>query len=119
MVNPAREAIESLYRGRCSIVEQQEVINPNGSTGFEDVVVLKDQPCRLSIKMIQVATNSDTATTISKEVKLILAPEIVIKPGSRITVTQNGQTAEYKSSGIPAVRSNHQEVVLKSIERWA
>ena len=51
-------------------------------------------------------------------VKLLLPPDIVVLPGSKITVTQNKITEDYTSSGIPALYVTHQEIVLELFERW-
>ena len=40
------------------------------------------------------------------------APEIKIKPGSKIIVEQNGTTTEYSASGEPAVYFSHSEYRL-------
>jgi hypothetical protein len=45
--------------------------------------------------------------------KLFLAPEIVVKPGSKLKVTQAGRTECYVRSGEPAVYGSHQEIVLE------
>ena len=39
--------------------------------------------------------------------------------GSKITVTQNGVTTDYASSGKPAVYETHQEVILELKEKWS
>ena len=41
-------------------------------------------------------------------------PEVYVPPGSVIEVTQNGITRKYKHSGISAVYTNHQEIVLEA-----
>lgn len=115
-----REAIESLYDGKCTITEHQKVKKENKSTGFRDVVVLEDVPCRLSFKTINNTNQTDTAaSSVAQVTKVFLAPEIQVKPGSKLTVTQNNVTTEYKSSGEPAVYSTHQEIVLELFKEWA
>lgn len=116
----ARKAIESLYDGKCTITEQQKVKKENKSTGFQDVVVLTDIPCRLSFKTINNTNQTDTAASAVVQItKVFLAPEIQVKPGSKLTITQNDVTTEYKSSGKPAFYSTHQEIVLELFEGWA
>ena len=115
----ARKAIESLYDGRCTITEHQKVKKENKSTGFQDVVVLEDQPCRLSFKTINSTNQTDTAASVVQITKVFLAPEIQVKPGSKLTITQNDVTTEYKSSGQPAFYSTHQEIVLELFKGWA
>lgn len=114
-----RKAIESLYDGRCTITEHQKVKKENKSTGFEDVVVLEDVPCRLSFKTINNTNQTETASAVVQITKVFLAPEIQVKPGSKMTIAQNDITTEYKSSGEPAFYSTHQEIVLELFKGWA
>lgn len=116
----ARKAIESLYDGTCTITEHRKIKKANKSTGFEDVMVLENQPCRLSYKTITNTNSTESgASTLSQIIKLFLAPEIEVTPGSKVTVTQKGVTTDYKSSGKPAIYSTHQEIVLELFDGWA
>ena len=116
----ARKAIESLYDGKCTITEHQKIKKENKSTGFQDVVVLECEPCRLSFKTINNTNRTDTAASAVVQItKVFLAPEIRVKPGSKLAITQNGVTTEYKSSGEPAFYSTHQEIVLELFKGWA
>lgn len=117
----ARQVHEKIYyTGRCTVYEQQPVEDPDtGITEMEPVAVLIDQPCRLSFKTITTTSPADGAATVTQAVKLLIAPEVNMKPGSQITVTQNGVTADYESSGQPAVYSEHQEIVLELFRGWA
>lgn len=113
-----RKAIESLYKGKCTITEYQSVKDPvTKVTSKQEVDVLTDQPCRLSFKNISSSSAGDAAT-INQIVTLFIAPEIVIKPGSKVTVTQNGITNVYQRSGQSAIYTNHQEVILELFEGW-
>lgn len=113
-----RQAIESMYIGSCTITEHQKVLKPNKSTGFQDQVVLENQPCKLSFSKITTASQSETASMVSQSAKLLIAPEIIIKPGSKVTITQNGKTTAYKSSGEPAMYDTHQEIMLELFKGW-
>ena len=116
----ARKAIESMYDGTCTIIEHQKVKLPNKSTGFKDIVVLEDIPCRLSFKTITNTNQTETGISAVVQVtKVFIAPEIQVKPGSKLTITQNDVTTEYKSSGQPAIYTTHQEIELELFERWA
>ena len=110
----ARQALESLYKGTCTVYEYQSVKDPiTKITSTEEVVVLIDQPCKLSFKNITSVNQLDNVPNISQGVKLFIAPDIVIKAGSKITVTQNGVTTDYVRSSKPAVFSSHQEIILE------
>ena len=120
MVKKARKAIESMYEGTCAITEHQKVQKDNKSTGFQDVIVQEDIPCRLSFKTINNTNpNENAASALVQVTEVFLAPEIVVKPGSKLTITQNGVTTDYKSSGIPATYSTHQEIVVEIFKGWA
>lgn len=120
MVKKARKAIESMYEGTCTITEHQKVKKDNKSTGFQDVIVQEDIPCRLSFKTINNTNpNENAASALVQVTEVFLAPEIVVKPGSKLTITQNGVTTDYKSSGIPATYSTHQEIVVEIFKGWA
>lgn len=109
-----RAALESLYQGRCDIISQKEVFDPvTKQTSFEDVKVIAGQPCRLSYKTITMAQEGTGATRLVQVIKVFIAPEIEVKAGSRLVITQNGKTAEYKASGEPALYGSHQEIILE------
>ena len=115
----ARKAIEATYCGILSVSERQSVKDPvTHITHMEEVVVLENQPCKLSFETITTAIQTETAATISQAVKLFVSPDVTIKPGSKITVTQSGVTTAYSSSGVPAVYPTHQEIMLELFEKW-
>ncbi|QVY60936.1 ABC transporter ATP-binding protein [Cytobacillus gottheilii] len=119
-INRHRKAIETMYTGLCTISEYQSVRDPvTKRTKQEEVSVLSGQACHLSFKTIPAANQRDNATTIAQTTKLFIAPELEIKAGSKITVTQNGVTTSYSQSGLPAVYPTHQEISLKLFEGWA
>ena len=113
-----RKALEKGYTGTFTVTEHQKVKKANHTTGFSDVEVLVDQPCRLSFSSSPSAKDGDVAE-LNQTVKLFYAPEIVVKEGSKITVTQNGITTEYKQSGTPAVYDTHIEILLELFKGWA
>lgn len=115
----AKKALETLYDGICTITEHHKIKNENKSTGFVDVVVLENQPCRLSYKTIDATSAGESVASVSQTIKVFLPPDIEVKPGSKLTITQNGVTVDYKCSGQPAIYSAHQEVILELFEGWA
>lgn len=116
----ARKALESAYDGRCDIVEYQDVTDEGtGLSQGEEAVVLEGQPCKLSFEKQAAVSQTDTAAAVTQGLKLFLAPEIKIRPGSKIIVTQNGITGAYSASGEPAVYGTHQEIALELFGRWA
>lgn len=117
--NMHRAVIEQTYVGRCMVTERKKVKRPNSSTGFEEVVVLEGQPCLMIYKTVSSASAPEPAAAINQGTVLLIAPEVEIKPGSKITLSQNGVTADYARSGIPAVFSTHQEINLESFKEYA
>ena len=116
----ARKAIESLYDGTCTITEHKKYQKANKSTAFKEVVVLENQPCRISFKTVNSTEETETgASVLIQIVKLFIAPEIEVTPGSKITVTQNNVTTEYQNSGKPAYYTTHQEIILELFKGWS
>lgn len=119
-IKAARKAIENTYIGVITVTEHKKVKDPiTKLTEYQDVVVLSDQPCKVSFEKINTAIQSESAATVAQITKLFISPDITIKAGSKITVTQTGITTDYTCSGIPAVYQTHQEIMLDLFERWA
>lgn len=116
----ARKAIETMYDGTCNIIEYQKIKKANMSTGFQNVTVLENEPCRLSFKTIgSTVQTGNIASAVTQVITLFISPDVVIKPGSKIVVTQNNKTTEYKHSGESAVYGTHQEIILELFKGWA
>ena len=118
-IKAARKAIESTYIGSLVVIEHQKVKDEETKlTGYKDVAVIENQPCKLSFESLKTASQSDSAATVTQTTKLFVSPDIVIKAGSKITVTQAGITTDYTCSGVPAVYLTHQEIILDLFEDW-
>lgn len=117
----ARKCIELLYNCTCSVetlVDREDA--KTGITTQEWAQVLGDIPCKRSTKNIVPAEINNDVAEIRQEIKLFLAPEVIIAPGSRIKVKDvHGIEEYYKNTGKPAVYYNHQEIMLESVQRWA
>ena len=115
-----RALIEATYDGTCNIYEKQPYKDPDTMvTSQKEVLVKKDIPCRLSFSSASATLESGSAAGVVQTVKLFLAPEVVLRPGSKIEVVQNDRTECYSQSGKPAVYSSHQEVVLELWKGYA
>lgn len=112
------KAFQENVQGRATVIEYQKVKDEWGMTNFQEVTVLEDQPCKLSFETLTSSTG-DPVATVSQSVKLFISPDVVIKAGSKIIVTQHGRTTEYSNSGVPAVYPTHQEIMLTLFEGWA
>ena len=115
----ARKAVESTYSGTLTVTEMKKDRDARSKlTKTGPVVVLEDQPCRLSFETLRPAVQTDTAAAVTQITKLFVSPDVVIRPGSKITVTQDNVTTDYTRSGVPAVYPTHQEIVLELFEEY-
>ncbi len=116
----ARKAQEGLYEGICTVYEYKSTKDPITKISHEEeTAIIENLPCRLSYENINAAVQTDSAAAVSQGVKLFTSPEADIKSGSKIVVTQNGITEEYRASGEPAFYSTHQEIRLELFRGWA
>ena len=114
-----KNALLSLWKDLCSVVEYQKKPKMNSSTGFEEVVVFENLPCKLSYSTLQSTAQNGLDATIVQVTKLFLDKNIQIKAGSKITVVHNGKTFEFSQSGEPGQYTFHQEIVLAPFKGWA
>jgi hypothetical protein len=114
-----KKTLSSLWKDTVTVSEYQEIEKPNGSTGFAEVAVLENQPCKLSFSTLQTTAQNDDNASIVQTTKLFLDNAVVIKPGSKLTVEHNGRTFVFAQSGEPGVFTAHQEIVLVPFRRWA
>lgn len=106
-----------LWKGRATISEYKEVIDTDTfQTAFELVPVVIDEPCRLSHSRESTVNVSGGAPYIAQSIVLFIRPNLPIKEGSVIEITQNGVTNKYKRASKPAVYTKHQEVALELYE---
>lgn len=119
-MNIVRKAIESQYKGRCDVYEYRKVKDEvTKVTSMQEVLVLKNCPCKLSYERINSTNQSTGAAEQSMTTKLFLSPNVEIKAGSKIVVTQNGVTTSFAKSGMAGRFTNHQEIMLNLFERWS
>lgn len=115
----ARKAVEATYSGTLTVTERKKDRDAGSKlTKTGPVVVLEAQPCRLSFETLRSAAQTDTAAAVTQITKLFVSPDVVIRPGSKITVTQDNVTTDYTRSGVPAVYPTHQEIVLELFKEY-
>ena len=109
-----------LWKGKATISEYKKVTDDDTfQTSHKLVPVVIDEPCRVSYRQ-EPSTNIATgAAQLTQIIMLFIRPDIDIKAGSVIEVTQESRTVKYKRSSKPAIYSNHQEVVLELYEENA
>ena len=106
-----------LWIGKATIYEYQEVTDPETwQTNHQLVPIVVDEPCRLSHSRENTVNISNGAPYVGQTIALFIKPDLTIKEGSVIEVTQHGVTNKYKRTSKPAVYTNHQEVMLELYE---
>lgn len=116
----ARAAIENMYCGTCAVYERRKATDgATKITAMHDEASLQGARCRLSYEKCGAAEKEGGAAAAGASVKLFIAPDAPIRPGSKIEVTQNGVTEWYAASGAPAIYPTHQEVALEKLDRRA
>lgn len=111
-----RAAIESTYEGLCTVSEMKDIKDPvSGKTRQQPIVVLADEPCGLSQATLPSATQTVTSDKVEYDAKLFISPDVTIKPGSRITVQQNGMELTGEQTGKAFRYATHQEIKLKEV----
>lgn len=116
----ARKAQEEAYDGICTVMEQRKVKDPKTMlTTEQDVVVVENEPCHLSYSNVSAVSQTEAAANTAQVTRLFLSPDVRIRPGAKIAVTQAGTTQLYGCSGVPAVYRTHQEIVLTLSGRYA
>ena len=117
----ARSAFEKYhYDGTATVSEWGKVKDKeSGLTTQGEVILLENQPCHLSKEKDAATVQTVSAAQVSQTVKLFISPDIQIKAGSKITVTQAGITAMYTHSGKTTVYDTHQEILLDLFEKFA
>ena len=109
-----------LWVGKCTIYEYLPVTDPTThqtTHKLEPVVV--NEPCRVSYTRETNTAVVEGAPQVIQTTMLFIRPDLEIKSGSVIEITQHGRTIKYKGSSKPALYSNHQEVVLELYEEHA
>lgn len=115
-----RQVIEQTYTGLFSATKHEDIKDPETRLcKKQEVRVCEDVPCKLAFEGNTPVAMSGGAPQVTQSIKLFTAPELAIIPGSKITVTQDGVTTEYKGSGKPAVYPTHQEITLELFKGWA
>jgi len=115
----AREHYEkTMYTDTCNIIEHIKS-KIDGVATFGDSVVATNEPCRISASSLKANEQSISSAEIGQSIKLFISPDITINEGSKIIVTREGRTLQYKASGKPMIYPTHQEIMLIPFERWA
>lgn len=106
-----------LWIGKCTIYEYQEITDPETwQTKHTLAPTIIDEPCRLSHHRESTVDVNSGAPYVTQTIVLFVRPDITIKEGSVIEVTQNNVTNKYKRASKPSIYTNHQEVAVDLFE---
>lgn len=116
--------LKRLWKDRCTIQKAQKITQSNRATGFDWVDLCVDEPCKLSffnnVKLNSTTTEGLGASAVIQQTKLFIRADLDIPAGCRIKVITHGNKAlHYRNSGVPAVFTNHQEIMLEVDDTWA
>ena len=112
--------LEILYTDRCDIYCFEKIIDEKTKISrTKKVKKYENQPCRVSFKNISNSSQGELKNGITQVIKLFISSTIEIKEGSEIEINRNNRILKYKASGIPAIYSSHQEVILIQKEEEA
>lgn len=111
-----------LWKDRMEVTVKQSYKRADKSTGFQDVVTITDEPCKISF-VDNMAFNllnepDGVASPLKKITKLFCSPDLDIPPGSKIAITHKGATEYYTHSSKPSIFTNHQEILLDALDKW-
>lgn len=118
LVGIQKKFADIMYTDVCNVYNQQK-IKVNNKTKFENVLVIENEPCRLSYDNPKIAVQTESSTNLSNNVKLFISPDIEVVEGSRIEVVREGKTYQFKCSGMPSMYPTHQEIKLELTEVYA
>ena len=109
--------LQKLWRDTCSIYNFEKVKDPKTkTTEFKEILVQENIPCRISFQNISSTSETPSIAITNQVIKLFLSNKV---ENSKIVVTRNGISKTYKASGIPAIYSVHQEVILVTDNKGA
>lgn len=108
-------ALKQMWKDTCTIVvKNQEVFDKESkTTSYEDMVLVENEPCKLSFQTLQTATKDGVKAKLEQKTKLFLSNAIEVPAGSSVLVTRGNRTFSFSSSGLPAIFTNHQEIILE------
>jgi len=109
--------LKRLFNDVCDVIELREVVDEAGITNFEEVVVLRDIPCRICYNNLKSAVKGKASDYVTQDVTLLLEKDVFIRDGSIIRVLKNGSDEVfYQKTGEGALFDSHREIrmVLKN-----
>jgi len=119
------KTLRKLWTDRCDVYISEQTEDPiTGRTMEWERRLHQDIPCRLSFRrgieaMGMIRDVGDAAMESVQVVRLFLAPDVRIPPGSRIVLRrEDGSELRLQRTGVPAVFESHQEIRMEREERF-
>ena len=107
-----RKWLEKTYDGKMTVVGSRKETVDGETVVMPDAVLYEDQPCALAFSGTPNAEQGEDAGQTRYQATIFCAPELVIPAGSRIAVTQYGQTCKLKYSGEAITCPTHQQLAV-------
>ena len=112
MIERHRKVIEQKYRGEMWVSEFAHV-EIDGEDLQRPVEVIAGSPCYLKRGQMKPVNPNDANSEADYTLKLIYAPEIIIKAGSLVRVVQDGTETKFKYSGEAFSYPTHNEIIIR------
>lgn len=113
----AKNVIASCFKSSAEIFEFKEVTADDGTTSYVEVFSFST-PCKLSFSTSDTSRDTALVSGVNLVATLFIPPDIEIKPGSKIAVTQQELTHYFENSGVPLRYFTHQEIKLRLSQEW-
>lgn len=112
-----RKAMEQTYEGICTVIVREYTRLPGEvRETLQEVTKYENKPCRISF--VKGSTTEGMVQKANQTVVLFVYPEVKIPTGSKVIVTQAGETMEFSKSGIARSYNSHKEYDLEAFTGW-
>lgn len=111
--------LEKLFNDTCTVtVLEQSENEETGRVENMETIIFSNIPCHfISYGNYNYVENEDVPS-VSMKGMLLIDKNIQVPYGSKIIITQNGDTNEFAYAGMQSVYSCHREIPVASFERW-
>ena len=119
------DILKRMWKDACTIQITKEVKDLDGISSKVWINLCENEPCKLSFyddhTRIDSSRRSPNALPLFQQTRLFIRPDLVIPEGSRITIVthKNNRTLYFETSGVPALFTNHQEILIEGVKEWA
>ena len=114
-----RYPVSWLWRDEVIVSAAERIVKPNGAEGRAWIERWRGKGKLSFLSTAQPVRSDGAASRVPLVVKLFLPLEAEAPPGCRAVVVHQGREYHLKDSGVPAVLSHHQELLMEVAEEWA